>query len=60
MGLDDELEKLRQAEAWLTGEATAEQHDAAIEHAAHVLYTTERQDLRHRAYHLLEPSWAPC
>jgi hypothetical protein len=54
MGLDDEAEKLRQAEEWLREGCPTIHRAAAVDHITHVFYTTERQDLRHKAYRLLQ------
>jgi hypothetical protein len=42
LGLNDELEKLRQAEEWLMNcEIGSQQHDSAWEHVIHVYYTSK-------------------
>jgi hypothetical protein len=52
MGLDDEAEKLRQAEEWFK-DGKPEQQKAALDHVGHVLATSQRRDLRSKAWKLL-------
>lgn len=54
MGLDDEAEKLRQAEEWLNEGCPAIHREAAIDYIAHVIYNTSRPDLRTKALYLLQ------
>jgi hypothetical protein len=50
MGLNDEMEKLRQAEQWLmTCELTSQQSKAAWEHVCHVLVHSPDAGLRNAA-----------
>lgn len=50
MGLNDEQEKLRQAEQWLWDcEIGSHQFDAAWEHVVHVSCTSQDIDLRNQA-----------
>jgi hypothetical protein len=52
MGLDDEAEKLKQAEAWFK-DGKPEQQEAALDYIGHVLATSQRRDLRSKAWKLL-------
>jgi hypothetical protein len=52
MGLDDEMEKLKQAEEWLN-DGTAEQRAAAHDQIGHVLVHSQRRDLRVKAWSLI-------
>jgi hypothetical protein len=52
MGLDDEAEKLRQAEEWIR-DGTAEQRSAAHDQIGHVLVHSDRRDLRKKAWDLI-------
>jgi hypothetical protein len=55
MGLDDEQEKLRQAEEWVTSAAASgEQLRAAEDFIRHTLFCTHRSDLRRTAFYLLK------
>ena len=52
MGLDDEMEKLKQAGEWIaTG--TDEQQGAALDQIGHVIATSKRPELRKLAWALL-------
>lgn len=52
MGLDDEAEKLRQAEQWLA-DGSDEQKQAAMDYVGEVLEYSQRADLRERAWAIL-------
>ena len=52
MGLDDEMEKLRQAEERLK-DGSKMQQDAALDQIGHVLCHSDRKDLRKMAWALL-------
>lgn len=52
MGLDDEAEKLRQAEAWFY-DGNPDQQDAALDYVGHVLAVSQRPELRAKAWKLL-------
>lgn len=54
MGIDDEAEKLRQAEEWLNEGLPAIHREAAVEHIKYVLFNTTRDDLRGKAFYLLQ------
>jgi hypothetical protein len=52
MALDDEMEKLNQCEEWFkTG--SDEQKAAALDQIGHVIATSQRPDLRKKAWSLL-------
>jgi hypothetical protein len=52
MGLDDEMEKLRQAGQWLK-DGSQQQKEAALDQIGHVLCHSTRTDLRAKAWALL-------
>jgi hypothetical protein len=52
MGLDDEAEKLRQAEAWFY-DGTPDQLEAALDYVGHVIAVSQRPELRSKAWRLL-------
>lgn len=52
MGLDDEAEKLKQAEAWLK-DGSARQREAALDHVGWILCHSTRPDMRAKAWKLL-------
>lgn len=54
MALDDEAEKLRQAEEWVKSPSTPDQAVAAAEYIAYVLHNTRRDDLRVKAFQILQ------
>jgi hypothetical protein len=52
MGLDDEAEKLKQAEQWAI-DGTQDQREASLDYVGHILVHSDRPDLRKRAWALL-------
>lgn len=54
MGLDDEAEKLRQAEEWLSEGLPTVNREAAVDYIKNVLFYTQRADLRTKAFYLLQ------
>lgn len=52
MGLDDEAEKLRQAEEWLK-DGSRQQREAALDHVGWIICHSVRPDMRGKAWKLL-------
>jgi hypothetical protein len=52
MGADDEMEKLKQADEWMTT-GSKQQQEAALDQIGHVLCHSDRRDLRKFAWAIL-------
>jgi hypothetical protein len=54
VGIDDEFEKLRQAEEWLNEGCPTIHREAALDHITQALCYTTRADIRTKAFYLLQ------